>query len=148
MGPPLAPTSGMHAVLALTSLPSKWRERIGPTVAAVILGVISAAVIAAPLIAPHDPLFMNVANRLQGSSASHLIGTDAYGRDMLSRIMVGGRLSLLIGVSAAVISVCAGLAIGLVAGFSIRRSVFSESFLFRSHRLTLCSKFAVYLEVP
>lgn len=117
MGPPLAPTSGMHAVLALTSLPSKWRERIGPTVAAVILGVISAAVIAAPLIAPHDPLFMNVANRLQGSSASHLIGTDAYGRDMLSRIMVGGRLSLLIGVSAAVISVCAGLAIGLVAGF-------------------------------
>jgi peptide/nickel transport system permease protein len=70
----------------------------------------------APWLAPHDPLLLAPAQRLKPASAQFLLGTDAYGRDVLSRILYGGRTSLLIGVGAAVISVGIGLVIGL-SGF-------------------------------
>src|ERR1700742_1528170 len=50
--------------------------------------------IAAPWIAPHDPMLLVPAQRLKPSSAQYLLGTDAYGRDVLSRILYGGRVSL------------------------------------------------------
>ena len=71
----------------------------------------------APLIAPHDPTLLAPAQRLKPSSAEFLLGTDAYGRDLLSRILYGGRISLLIGLGAAVVSIGIGLVIGLVSGF-------------------------------
>ena len=86
-------------------------------VAIILLVLIVAMSVLAPWLAPHDPLLLAPAQRLKPSSAQFLLGTDAYGRDVLSRVIYGGRISLLIGVGAAVFSVVVGLAIGLVSGF-------------------------------
>jgi peptide/nickel transport system permease protein len=85
--------------------------------ATICLGLIVAVAILAPLIAPHDPLLLVPAQRLKPSSAQFWLGTDAYGRDALSRILYGGRVSLLIGLGSALISIGVGLLIGLVSGF-------------------------------
>jgi peptide/nickel transport system permease protein len=81
------------------------------------LAAIALAAIFAPILAPHDPLQLMPALRLRAPSAEFALGTDAYGRDLLSRLLYGGRLSLLLGVSSALIAVAAGLALGLIAGF-------------------------------
>ena len=85
--------------------------------ATICLGLIVASAIVAPLISPHDPLLLVPAQRLKPSSAQFWLGTDAYGRDVLSRILYGGRVSLLIGLGAALVSIGVGLLIGLVSGF-------------------------------
>src|SRR6201992_520889 len=85
--------------------------------ATICLALIAAAAIFAPLIAPHDPVLLAPAQRLKPSSAQFLLGTDGYGRDVLSRILYVGRISLLIGIGAAIVSVVGGLLIGLVSGF-------------------------------
>ena len=101
-----------------------FRPRLGfltatPIIAAatICLLLIIAMAILAPLLAPHDPQLLAPAQRLKPSSAQFLLGTDGYGRDVLSRIIFGGRISLLIGLGAAVFSVSIGLVIGLVSGF-------------------------------
>jgi peptide/nickel transport system permease protein len=81
------------------------------------LAAIALAAIFAPILAPHDPLQIAPALRLRPPSAEFALGTDAYGRDLLSRTLYGGRLSLLLGVGSALIAVAAGLAFGLIAGF-------------------------------
>ncbi|MGN1287761.1 MAG: ABC transporter permease [Bradyrhizobium sp.] len=86
-------------------------------VATICLVLIILMAIFAPLLAPHDPLLLTPAQRLKPSSAQYLLGTDAYGRDLLSRIIYGARISLVIGLGAAVCSIGVGLLIGLVAGF-------------------------------
>jgi peptide/nickel transport system permease protein len=85
--------------------------------ATICLGLIVASAILAPLIAPHDPMLLVPAQRLKPSSAQFWLGTDAYGRDALSRILYGGRVSLLIGLGSALVSIAVGLLIGLVSGF-------------------------------
>jgi peptide/nickel transport system permease protein len=85
--------------------------------ATICLGLIIALAILAPLVSPHDPLLLAPAQRLKPSSAQFWLGTDAYGRDVLSRILYGGRISLLIGLGSAVFSIVIGLLIGLVSGF-------------------------------
>jgi peptide/nickel transport system permease protein len=86
-------------------------------VATVLLGLVVLMAILAPLLAPHDPQLLAPAQRLKPSSALHWLGTDGYGRDVLSRIIYGGRISLVIGVGAAIFSIGIGLVIGLVSGF-------------------------------
>jgi peptide/nickel transport system permease protein len=86
-------------------------------VATILLVIIVALSVLAPWIAPHDPLQLAPALRLKPSSAQFLLGTDGYGRDLLSRVIYGGRISLLIGVGSAIFSVAVGLVIGLVSGF-------------------------------
>src|SRR5579862_1953797 len=86
-------------------------------VTTICLVLIILMAIFAPLLAPHDPMLLAPAQRLKPSSAQFLLGTDAYGRDVLSRIIYGARISLLIGLGAAVCSIVIGLLIGLVAGF-------------------------------
>jgi peptide/nickel transport system permease protein len=81
------------------------------------LGLIIAMAILAPVLSPHDPLQLAPAQRLKPASAQFLLGTDGYGRDVLSRIIYGGRISLLIGLGAAVFSIAIGLVIGLFSGF-------------------------------
>jgi peptide/nickel transport system permease protein len=71
----------------------------------------------APWIAPYDALKLDVAHRLRPPGAEHWFGTDAYGRDVLSRTLWGGRISLLIAVAVAFFSTVTGTAIGLVAGY-------------------------------
>src|SRR5213082_1296774 len=85
--------------------------------ATICLFLIVAIAVLAPWLAQHDPLLLAPAQRLKPSSAQFLLGTDGYGRDLLSRIIYGGRISLLIGLGAAVFSVGIGLVIGLVSGF-------------------------------
>jgi len=68
----------------------------------------------APLIAPHDPLDQNILDRLEGPSAEYLMGTDAYGRDILSRILHGARISLMIGLVSISIALVIGTVIGLI----------------------------------
>lgn len=86
-------------------------------VATICLALIILMAIFAPLLAPHDPLLLTPSQRLKPSSAQYLLGTDAYGRDLLSRVIYGARISLVIGLGAAVCSIAIGLLIGLVAGF-------------------------------
>ena len=73
-------------------------------VATICLVLIILMAIFAPLLAPHDPLLLTPSQRLKPSSAQCLLGTDAYGRDLLSRVIYGARISLLIGLCAAVCS--------------------------------------------
>ena len=86
-------------------------------VATVLLGLIVLMAILAPLLAPHDPQLLAPAQRLKPSTALHWLGTDGYGRDVLSRIIYGGRISLVIGIGSAILSIAIGLVIGLVSGF-------------------------------
>src|SRR5580698_2846611 len=85
--------------------------------ATICLALVVASAVLAPWLAPHDPMLLAPAQRLKPSSAQFLLGTDAFGRDVLSRILYGGRISLLIGLGAAVFSIATGLLIGLVSGF-------------------------------
>src|SRR4030081_3235224 len=85
--------------------------------ATICLALVVLSAILAPWLAPPDPQPPAPAQRLKPASAQFLLGTDAYGRDVLSRILYGGRISLLIGLGAAVISIGIGLLIGLVSGF-------------------------------
>jgi peptide/nickel transport system permease protein len=85
--------------------------------ATICLALVIASAIFAPWLSPHDPLLLAPAQRLKPSTAQFLLGTDGYGRDVLSRILYGGRFSLLLGVGVAVVSVGVGLVIGLVSGF-------------------------------
>ncbi len=85
--------------------------------ATILLGLIVLISLVAPLIAPHDPIQLAPSQRLKPASAQFLLGTDAFGRDLLSRVIYGGRVSLLIGIGSALLSVAIGLAIGLVSGF-------------------------------
>ena len=77
----------------------------------------------APWVAPHDPLAVNIRHRLAppawmaGGASDHLLGTDQVGRDLLSRVIYGGRVSLVIGVSAVLISATIGVLLGLAAGY-------------------------------
>ncbi|HMM38522.1 MAG TPA: ABC transporter permease [Desulfovibrio sp.] len=82
-----------------------------------LVGVISLAAVLAPWLAPFDPLDIDVNVILQPPSWTHPLGTDALGRDVLSRILWGGRVSLWVGFVAVGISTAIGLALGLVAGY-------------------------------
>src|SRR6202050_425946 len=101
-----------------------FRPRLGfltatPIIAAatICLALVIASAIPAPWLSPHDPLLLAPAQRLKPASAQFLLGTDGYGRDVLSRILYGGRISLLIGVGAAAFSIGGGFVVGPVSGF-------------------------------
>jgi peptide/nickel transport system permease protein len=89
--------------------------------AALVIIVVAAAVFA-PMLAPHDPLAMPdpVGLRAAGPSASHPLGTDAFSRDLLSRLLFGARISLAVGILSATLSVLVGGAVGLAAGLGGR----------------------------
>jgi ABC-type dipeptide/oligopeptide/nickel transport system permease subunit len=71
----------------------------------------------APAISPYDPIRVNMRERLQGPTAKHLLGTDQFGRDILSRIMHGTRISLTVGLISVGIGLGVGTTLGLLAGF-------------------------------
>ncbi|MFD1193135.1 ABC transporter permease [Seohaeicola saemankumensis] len=111
------PSSALQSVLRLFSIPSLAKLGAGPMIAAAVLVMIVIVTLLSPWLAPFDPLEMNPMNRLQGPSDANMLGTDPFGRDIYSRVLIGGRVSLLIGIGAAIVSVFIGLIIGLVAGF-------------------------------
>ncbi|MDB4896242.1 MAG: binding-protein-dependent transport system inner rane component [Firmicutes bacterium] len=89
----------------------------GGVIGLAILSLIILLVLLAPLLAPYDPIKPNYAVRLQGPSLGHLLGTDELGRDLLSRMLWGGRLSLSVGVIAVLVGMIFGTALGLLSGF-------------------------------
>ena len=93
--------------------------RKNPTliVGAVMLFAMIVIAAAAPWIATHDPLHIDPMVRMQGPSAEHHFGTDAQGRDLFSRAVWGGRVSLTVGLSVALLATSIGIVLGLIAGF-------------------------------
>jgi len=83
-----------------------------------VLGVIIVMSILAPVIAPYDPYELNAADRFAPPSPEHWFGTDKQGRDVYSRILYGGRITLLVGFLAMAVSLLMGTLLGAVAGFS------------------------------
>ena len=98
------------------------RLRWGLAASAIFLLVVASAVFA-PQISPHDPLAVNIRHRLappawmEGGAPQHLLGTDQVGRDLLSRIIYGGRVSLLVGAGSVLIAATIGVLLGLGAGY-------------------------------
>ena len=86
-------------------------------VSAVVVVLFILTAIFAPFVAPYDPNYADLAAYLQGPSKTHLLGTDNYGRDVLSRIIFGTRVSLIIGVFAVMIACAIGTFLGMIAGY-------------------------------
>ncbi len=82
-----------------------------------VLVLCGAAAALAPLLAPYDPYRVDTARRLEASSREHWLGTDEFGRDVLSRLLFGARVSLAVGLLATAIGLVSGLVIGLCAGY-------------------------------
>jgi peptide/nickel transport system permease protein len=107
---------------AQVSLRRLWRLKWGLAAAAILLLIVGAAALA-PWVSPHDPLQINIRHRLappawmEGGAAAHPLGTDQVGRDLLARMIYGGRASLVIGVSAVVLSATVGVLLGLGGGY-------------------------------
>ena len=99
-----------------------WKFRAGVLGLVIVLGV-SAAAIFADFVAPHDPYDQEVVNRLTPplwaakGSPQHVLGTDPVGRDVLSRLIHGGRISLATGVAAVLIAAIIGVTLGLIGGY-------------------------------
>lgn len=106
-------------------------------------GIIGLTIVALTMLAalislvwtPYDPLMALAADRLQGSSAEHLLGTDRFGRDVLSRLMVGAQITLFVGLVAVSISALIGVPLGMAAG--MRRGEFLDSLVMRTADLLL-----------
>jgi len=83
----------------------------------VVVAVMIVLAIAAPWIAPYDPNDQDVLMVLTGPATNHLFGTDAFGRDVLSRVLWGARISLYVGFVSTLAGVIIGTAIGVIAGY-------------------------------
>ena len=98
-----------------------WHDKAG-LFGLVALGVLAAASVTAPWLAPHDAAAQSLPDRLlppawsAGGDSEHLLGTDHLGRDVLSRIIVGSRISLVVGVAVVLIAGTFGITAGLLAG--------------------------------
>ncbi len=84
--------------------------------AVIFLTVIIIAVLLAPL-SPYDPNQLDLASKFEGPSMQHLFGCDSYGRDYFTRALYGGRVSLLVGFCAMLVTVCIGTTIGILSGY-------------------------------
>jgi peptide/nickel transport system permease protein len=101
-------------------VPPRWRwVRKNPTliIGALLLIAIALLSIGAPWIATHDPQDIDPLTRMQPASAEHWFGTDALGRDVFSRAVWGGRVSMVVGLSVAALATVFGVLLGLTAGF-------------------------------
>ncbi len=111
--------SGMATIAA----PRRGWRSASTWIGAVIVGLTLFAAIFAPWISPHDPYAQDLTRRLlppfwmEGHDPMHLLGTDQIGRDYLSRLIFGARISMLIGVGVTVTSAIIGIAIGVLGGF-------------------------------
>jgi peptide/nickel transport system permease protein len=121
---------------AIASPRRRWLRRYGMAAfggALILLWVLLAA--AAPLITPYDPNFVDVAARLQPPSAAHWLGTDTLGRDVLSRVIHGARLSLAVGFTVVLLGALFGTLLGGVAAYAGR---WPEEALMRLTDLVFC----------
>jgi peptide/nickel transport system permease protein len=97
-----------------------WRQfqRHRPAlIGAIVLSILVLATLGAPIVAPYDPDKFDLNIRVQAPSAAHIMGTDELGRDVFTRILYGGRISLAMGVLAMALAVSVGALVGAAAGF-------------------------------
>ena len=114
----------------------RWLRRYALAVAGgVVILFWFAVAILAPVIAPYNPNFVDIAARLQAPSAAHWLGTDALGRDVFSRVLFGSRISLIAGFSVVLISAVFGTVLGAIAAYARGRV---EDLLMRLTDLVLC----------
>jgi peptide/nickel transport system permease protein len=110
--------------MALSAPRSSWRIMAGRllsdpmTLAGIILCIIVVlGALLAPWLAPRDPLEQNILDRLAGPGSEYLLGTDQFGRDVLSRLLWGARVSLLVSLLSIAGAVIVGGAIGMISGY-------------------------------
>lgn len=106
--------------------PRLWRlawQRKTVLIGLAILATVTLCAVFAPLLAPYDPGAMRIARRLRPPSGAHLFGTDEFGRDILSRVIYGSRVSMVVGASTVAVSCLAGTVLGICAGYFPRVDV-------------------------
>lgn len=89
----------------------------GAVIGLVIIGFFVVVSLAAPVLATHSPTSTSLANRLRPADSTHWLGTDELGRDLFSRMLYGGRISLNIGIISVLIGTLIGVPIGAVSGY-------------------------------
>jgi len=128
--------------LSITTLPSArirflkrlWHLRLG-ILGALLISCLVIAAVFTPWLAPSDPYVQDITQRLlppawmQDGNSNHLLGTDHLGRDILSRIMYGTRISLVVGLSAVVLQLILGVGLGILAGYYRGRVDSTVSFI-------------------
>jgi peptide/nickel transport system permease protein len=97
--------------------PRFLRENPLALIGSVVLLIIALASILVPYLHLQDPVALDLPNRFNPPSSEHLFGTDNYGRDVLSRVMWGGRISLFVGILSVAIASIVGVVLGLVSGY-------------------------------
>jgi peptide/nickel transport system permease protein len=105
-----------HRSLWLDSL-FRLSRNPGSIVGVIILLILIIMAFSAPLITRYDPIALTPKDRLKPPSALHIMGTDAFGRDMFTRIIYGGQISLRVGIISVFIALLIGVPMGLVAGY-------------------------------
>ena len=116
-GMPSAETAPKRRSWLAAFLTRLVKEKPLGTASGIIILIWILIAIFADALTPYPPFEMNLADRLQGSSAQHLLGTDHIGRDVLSRLILGARTSILIGLAATALSTVIGTLIGGTSGF-------------------------------
>jgi len=135
-GSALPPRSApSRRTLGRTLLRNMRRQPLG-TFGVIVLAIMALAAIGAPYIAPFDPTVGDSNALFQPPSATYWLGTDGFGRDMLSRLIYGARISLIVGLGASLLGVSVGATLGIVAGYlggwldSITQRVMDAMFAF------------------
>jgi peptide/nickel transport system permease protein len=111
------------STVSITTGPRRGWKSASTWIGAVIVGIAVICAIFAPLLSPHDPFAQDLGKRLlvpfwmEGSDPAHLLGTDQLGRDYLSRLIYGCRISMMIGVTVSIVSGVIGIALGVLGGF-------------------------------
>lgn len=95
------------------------RAQIGPAgwIGATIALALVLVAIAGPWLAPYDPLALNLRSRLAEPGAAHLLGADEFGRDVLSRLILGARISILVALCTVTLALAVGVVFGILAGY-------------------------------
>lgn len=96
----------------------RFRGNVGAVVGLVLLGSVVAVVLIGPLVLPHAPTAIDLDRVREPPSATHWLGTDDTGRDLLARLVSGGRVSLLVGFSAATSALLLGTVLGVLSGWA------------------------------
>lgn len=104
----------------------------------VILVILIAASLAAPLLTPHDPDFVDLFSIDAPPSSAHLLGTDELGRDLWTRLLYGGRTSVLVGVSAVTVQLLIGVTLGAIAGYF---GGLADATIMRATEIVMCFPF-------
>jgi peptide/nickel transport system permease protein len=118
---PAAAPQGAEPSIAKVSQWSDIRHRFFANklavVGLVIIGLLILTAIFAPLLAPHDPLAQDLNATLQSPGGAHLLGTDALGRDQLSRLIYGSRVAVIVGLASILVALSIGILLGALAGY-------------------------------